>query len=475
MNAPTCLLRRAAISAAITAILSCRTLACDCGTVYFLVSDQWGVRKDATSYSSFVLPLSNEQDKQDARTLIDQVQRFKNTPDDPFPNEPGSIVVAELAWGTDGMNRNHLVPGKPEWPWHVSNFVVFTPGAPEIFDGSPEIAHLVHFPAGFDDPGVIGFWDYTVTAELGSALCLHLTVEQGALRFRWTDLSTTAAYPGTDYAYTLQMRDNIIDQWVQVPGSSWPIRETEWMQPMEDGLRTRFYRVKAERMDGPTWAVVPRDSTTVFFRVDFGTPSEGRFYSRGPSSFVVPISTESDKRHARAVIQHFAENAGEPLPDDLWPSVIAAVAWNPDAVNRNHLLPGKPAWPWHVTSFAGFAPHTGEANPRGAVRMPERVTPVTGLIQAEAYVITAELGPALHLSILPAAEGFHFRWTDLSASKAYVGTNWVYTIESRQTSSSAWNPAPGADWPTAETEWIMMNGGDGSQRYYRLRAESESE
>src|SRR5438552_3533260 len=118
-------------SAIIALLFPWQTAACDCATVYFLVTDQWGRRACFTSYSSYVLPLSNEKDKQDARTLIEQVKRYKNTPDDPFPSEPGAIVLAEIAWGADGMNRNHLVPDKPEWWWHVTRFIGFTPATIE--------------------------------------------------------------------------------------------------------------------------------------------------------------------------------------------------------------------------------------------------------------------------------------------------------------------------------------------------------
>src|SRR5881296_1851959 len=177
---------RLKLSAAIALLYPWHAVACDCGTAYFLVSDFSGFRA-----SSYVLPLSNEQDKQQARALLEYVKRFKNTPGEPFsPPEPGAIVLARIAWGADGMNRNHLVPGKPEWWWHVTDFLGFTRASVEILDGSPEVVHLYHFRNGYDHTGGIGFWDYTVTAELSPALCLCVTSEPGALRFHWTDLST---------------------------------------------------------------------------------------------------------------------------------------------------------------------------------------------------------------------------------------------------------------------------------------------
>src|SRR2546426_2329990 len=110
---------RLKLSATIALLFPWQAVACDCGTVYFLVSHY---RADLRP-SSYVLPLSDEQDKQHARALIEWLKKLKNTPGEPIsPPEPGTIVLAEVAWGADGINRNHLVPGKPEWPWHVAKF-----------------------------------------------------------------------------------------------------------------------------------------------------------------------------------------------------------------------------------------------------------------------------------------------------------------------------------------------------------------
>lgn len=443
-----------------TALLfSWQAVACDCGTVYFLVSDFSDFRP-----SSYVLPLWKEQDKQHARALIECVKRFKNTPGEPFTvPEPGSIVLAGIAWGADGMNRNHLVPDKPEWWWHVTDFLGFVPASVEIMDGAPETVHLYHIGIGR-----IGFWDYTITAELGPALCLCVASEQGALRFRWNDLSTNAAYAGTNYVYTLEKRDSVSAEWVPAPGVSWPTRQTEWVQPVGEETPLRLYRIRAELLDDHSWQPAARDCETVFFRVDF-VASGGA----GPSSYVLPLSKEEDKRHARAVIKHLKESPGEPLPQEPGATVIAVVAWGADGINRNHLLPDKPPWPWRVTEFLGFSPYTGIVEI--PVGMPEWVNPSIDRISFGSYIITTELGPALCLSVSRAAGAIRFHWTDLSTNEAYVGTNWVYTIETREPPSKSWVPAPGGVWPTRQTEWVKIGGGDSSLRLYRLRAQSLEE
>ena len=103
--------------------------------------------------------------------------------------------------------------------------------------------------------------------------------------------------------------------------------------------------------------------------------------------------------------------------------------------------------------------------------MPEMVYPYIDRISSGSYIITAELGPALCLSVSRAAGALRFQWTDLSTNAAYAGTNWVYTVEARQPPSGSWVPAPGGVWPTAQTEWVHTGGGDAALRFYRLRAE----
>jgi hypothetical protein len=229
-------------------------------------------------------------------------------------------------------------------------------------------------------------------------------------------------------------------------------------------------------LDDRSWQPVARDCGTVFFRVDDGSVVDGRFHPGAASSFVLPLSKEEDKRHARAVIKHIKETPEKPLPEDPGVSVMAAVAWGGDGINRNHLLPGKPPWPWHVVGFLGF-PQGAKTGPRveGRVDTPERVAPSTDIVGSESnvdvYFITDELGPPLCLSVSSAPEVLRFQWTDLSTNEAYVGTNWVYTLEMREPQSGSWVPVPGGVWPTRETEWMQARVQEMAMRFHRLRAE----
>ncbi len=121
-------------------------------TIFFVVSE---IAPDTPRGDSYVLPLEDASDIAHARDLIAK-----------GPSAGDAIVVAEIAPGSDGINRNVLAPGKPQWSWHLVNFESFAGNTIEILDGSPT---LVEEDVEFwmqNTGGFIGFWGYTVTAEL---------------------------------------------------------------------------------------------------------------------------------------------------------------------------------------------------------------------------------------------------------------------------------------------------------------------
>jgi hypothetical protein len=123
------------------------------GTVYFLVAEPPGL---VTHGDSYVLPLTRPEDIAHARQLIAK-----------GPKAGAPIVVAAIAAGADGVNRDYLDPDAPEWSWHVTDFLGFADSAAEILDGWPE--YVEEDVKGWisNTDGMIGFWDYTVVAELG--------------------------------------------------------------------------------------------------------------------------------------------------------------------------------------------------------------------------------------------------------------------------------------------------------------------
>jgi hypothetical protein len=147
---------------AVLGVLACLTASgsARAGTVLFVVAEKPGIEGH---HDSFVLPLSEAADVAHARDLIAR-----------GPDAAGaSVVAAEIAAGADGVNRNVLAPGQPLWGWHVTRFEGFMDMGIELTDGNPTLVQA-DVPGWIDntngttdsDRGHIGFWSYTVVAEL---------------------------------------------------------------------------------------------------------------------------------------------------------------------------------------------------------------------------------------------------------------------------------------------------------------------
>ena len=128
-------------------------------TVYFLVGEIYsGGRND-----SYVLPLDDPCDIEYARDLAEGIV-----------GEYGTIVVAAIDRWDPGIgicpNRNYLAPGIPAWSWYVTAFEGFGDITMEILDGWP--GDVEKNAEGWiqNTNGYIGFWGYTVVAELGTDL-----------------------------------------------------------------------------------------------------------------------------------------------------------------------------------------------------------------------------------------------------------------------------------------------------------------
>ena len=190
-----------------------------------------------SSNESFVLPLSNPTDIEQARKMM--------------TNPPSSkwLVVSVIA-GKDGVNRNFSDPAKSPWSWRVTGFWGLSsaippensPDRPSALEADPEFWLSV-------SGGAVGFFDYTVVAEFGPALELTLKslspIQE--LTFEWPDVSTNAVYTvvGTNIVYTLEYVDSLnLNNWAAVPGANWPLRTNQWTVPISAGP-ARYYRVRA--------------------------------------------------------------------------------------------------------------------------------------------------------------------------------------------------------------------------------------
>jgi hypothetical protein len=142
------------------------------GTTYFLVAERPGTVEHG---DSFVLPLERADDIAHARDLV----RFG------AEKVGGGLIGADVVAGADGINRNILDPAKPAWSWHVSKFDGFGDVSIELVDGWPGFieqdvhgwldntggGHIDLDEDGIPDTGHattgrVGFWNYTVVAEL---------------------------------------------------------------------------------------------------------------------------------------------------------------------------------------------------------------------------------------------------------------------------------------------------------------------
>jgi hypothetical protein len=120
-------------------------------TIRFLVSEfDKPVHGD-----SYMLPLSDPDDIAHARQLITK-----------GPGIGAPLVVAKIAKGANGINRSPLAAGAPPWSWHVTEFEGFADSTIEILDGWPTYVESDIDGWIANTNGYIGFWSYTVTAEL---------------------------------------------------------------------------------------------------------------------------------------------------------------------------------------------------------------------------------------------------------------------------------------------------------------------
>lgn len=137
------------LAASLVAIITSHTLA---ATVYFRVAEPFPF---GGHHDSYVLPLSNPDDIAAARSIIAK---------GPL-SVADRIVVARIAPGADGINRNLNSPFQT-WDWHVTDFLGFAELTAEIYDGWPTFVESDVPGWMANTGGIVGFWSYTVVSEL---------------------------------------------------------------------------------------------------------------------------------------------------------------------------------------------------------------------------------------------------------------------------------------------------------------------
>jgi len=146
---------------------------------YFVVAEFPG---HELHHDSYILALTNTDDIAHARALISSE-----------PELESRLVVAKIAAGPDGINRDYRKKTAPPWSWHVTEFLSFAEHTIEILDGWPTFVEsdVDGWIAGTS--GAIGFWSYTVVDELPlapeisavsfSANHIQLTIQRLSLPF----------------------------------------------------------------------------------------------------------------------------------------------------------------------------------------------------------------------------------------------------------------------------------------------------
>lgn len=138
----------------------------DAGKIEFLVAELPGTVDPHGD--SYVLTIDESETEllEHARALVDWIAAGG----DPETSPGATIVVSDMAAGPDGINRDVLAPGEPLWSWHLVGTPSFTDFTIEILDGWPTFVEQ-DVQGWIDNTnGQIGFWGYTVAAELGPAI-----------------------------------------------------------------------------------------------------------------------------------------------------------------------------------------------------------------------------------------------------------------------------------------------------------------
>jgi hypothetical protein len=196
-------------------------------TNYFLVAEWPGYERH---HDAYVLPLTNAAALAHARELIRR-----------GPAAGDTIVVARIAKGTDGINRNHRQPNSPPWSWHVTGFVAFAPSTVEILDGWP--GHVESDVDGWirNTGGMIGFWTYTVVAELPAPPRIEgMSVAGSRVALALGELTVP-------FRCRIEAKTNLrAGGWTEADAFEIRGPQTNWSAPRRPDEDRRFFRLRVE-------------------------------------------------------------------------------------------------------------------------------------------------------------------------------------------------------------------------------------
>jgi hypothetical protein len=195
-------------------------------TVYFICADMY---EEKRFNDSFVLPLSKPEDVQEARRLLKEVPQISHR----FP-------LVNIVAGVDGINRDHLAVGAPQWSWHVTEFISFQDYVPGWCDYCTSPASIEENLEKYKVIDTAGFPSHGIVAELRPPfkISVRFTAEGVVISWPWR---------GQLYVYTVEVASTLSPaDWAPVAGAAWPIAETTWVDrtPLSSG--PRFYRIRSK-------------------------------------------------------------------------------------------------------------------------------------------------------------------------------------------------------------------------------------
>lgn len=209
--------------------------------VQFVVAEKTG----SWHGDSYILPLTDPSHLRKARDLIRGLNSFE------------TIVVCRITIGSDGVNRDVLGAGEPLWSWHVIEFLEFAELTAEVMDGWPGLVEsnpyaYIHAPPEGDNTGLIGFWAYTVTQELGAGPGISpptsptgptlTALGAGKVRVVWTDRSNN------EEGFEIQRQQRVGNSWTNTTLISVGPNTTTYTDTC--GAGTFQYRVRSYNVAG---------------------------------------------------------------------------------------------------------------------------------------------------------------------------------------------------------------------------------
>ena len=213
--------------------------------VYFVVAE----KGSPLHGDSYILPITDAAQLREARDVMRGRNGF------------ATIVVAAIADGSDGINRDVLAAGEPPWSWHVTGLSGFAETTAEVLDGWPGLVEqnpcvYIQCPPEGDGTGAIGFWSYTVTQELGPGPGIlpptaptgpTLTaLGGGAARVVWTDRSNN------EEGFEIQRQKKVGGSWTSTASINTGPNTTVYTDT--PGVGTFQYRVRSWNIAGSsTW------------------------------------------------------------------------------------------------------------------------------------------------------------------------------------------------------------------------------